>query len=213
MEGFMKELFDWLFPATKRDLDHAMERLEKQIAELRKLIAQASLNFDQKIFAQLRPNQEDIFKPAKLNELEESLGQDADNMELPDDLELGGNKGNWGDGNRDSNSSAIIIDHTEGSDIERRINDLPTKCGEEFMVFAIERWDSDCPPKNYAAKLREVQLRGLRQANIICQQLVRDGMLCERVAFVDWAYIGWVCPDTHGKAVIAATMQFRCIGS
>lgn len=210
----MKGLFDWLFPATKRDLERAMDELEMQIEELRQLIAQAApLNFNQKVFNQLLPNQKDTFTPAELDELEESLGQDADGMELPEDLELGGDPGNWGNGNRDSNRSAIIIDHTEGSDIKRRSNDLPTKCGQEFSIFAIERWDSDCPPKNYAAKLREAQLRGLRQAYIICQQLVRDGMLCERAVFVGWVYIGWVCPDTKGKAVIAATMRFRCLGT
>lgn len=209
----MKGLFDWLLPATKADLERAMDELEKQIAEMQKLIAQAApLNFKQRVFAQLIPHQEDTFKPVGIDELEESLERDADLMDVPEDLELGGNGGSWGDGNRDSNRSTIIIDHTEGNDVKRRTNNLPTKCGEDILIFAIERWDSACPPDNYNEKLREVKLRGLRQAYIICQQLVREGMLCERAAFVDWMYIGWVCPDTHGKAVVATTMRFRCIG-
>lgn len=191
-----------------------MDRLEKQITELRKIVAQtAPQNRNQKIFGQLLPNSKDTFVPADLDDLEESLGQDADAMELPDDLEIGGNNGNWGDGNKNSNRAAVVIDHNQGSDIKRRTNKLPTQCGEEFSIFAIERWDSDCPPANYEEKLREVQLRALRQAYILCQQLVREGFLCERAAFVGWSYIGWTCPDTKGKAVIGAVMRFRCIGS
>jgi hypothetical protein len=201
--------------ATKQELQQTENRLDQLEAMTMAAILDPDMSFAFGLYCH-------VVDPRPLDELREQLGDIADEITLPKEVDFkrmepapgGGEKGGWNrkppKGKRAPKSVGSYYRMKNGKffRVDRIKEYMPHPgCNQEFIFTVVEMWQTpNCANAKYKQKFDEMKLRATAEAIRICQAIQK----CNQARPTKIWGVRWFCKGNEARLVV--DFGFECWG-